>query len=225
MEKLEYTVIRSGRKTISVNIGEDGRVTIRAPYRTTDKFIADFVESKREWIKKHTSAAGIRNERRTANLKAFPAELPLFGKMAAVKSEPPYGYTDGEFHLPAEFSLEKMLPYLEKLYKLIAKEYIVPRAYEWAEKMGTEISAVRINSAKSRWGSCSAGGNINFSWRLAAAPPEVIDYVIVHELCHIGCMDHSKAFWDKVGSVIPDYEVKREYLKTVHAKLIEYGAG
>ena len=89
----------------------------------------------------------------------------------------------------------------------------------YAEIVGVSPTAVKINSASTRWGSCSSKGSLNFSWKLILAPEDVSDYVVVHELCHIKHMDHSPAFWAEVGKVIPDWRDKREALKDVQ-KLI-----
>ena len=71
----------------------------------------------------------------------------------------------------------------------------------------------RLSSAKTRWGSCSTAGNLNFNWRLVLAPREVLDYVVVHELAHRKEMNHSRKFWAEVKNVLPDYEKRRKWLK------------
>ena len=70
-----------------------------------------------------------------------------------------------------------------------------------------------ISDARKRWGSCTHKGIINFSWRLIQAPPEIVDYVVVHELVHLGQPDHSKKFWEKVRKIMPDYERRRKWLR------------
>jgi predicted metal-dependent hydrolase len=72
---------------------------------------------------------------------------------------------------------------------------------------------VRISSARTRWGSCSQKGNLSFTWRLVMAPPDVIDYVVVHELCHTREMNHSRSFWEQVEAILPDFRQRRRWLK------------
>jgi predicted metal-dependent hydrolase len=83
----------------------------------------------------------------------------------------------------------------------------------WRGQTGIRFAAVRLSDARKRWGSCSSKGSLNFSWRLVMAPVDVIDYVVVHELVHIEHMNHSKAFWSRVGEILPDYEVKKKWLR------------
>lgn len=160
---------------------------------------------------------------RSARLSKPPMELPLFGGMCPVDNVQPYGYTGGKFHLPEGVALEELLPYLRRLYSTIAKGTLIARTRLTADRMGIEIADVKVNSAKTRWGSCSAQKVINLSWKLIAADISLIDYVIVHELCHTRQMNHSEAFWENVRMVIPDYKERREALKDVQKVLSEFG--
>lgn len=220
---MEYEIIRSGRKTLALTIEKDGRLIVRAPYRLPESRIEEFIREKSDWIEKHSAAASERTALRSERLSKPPYELPLLGKLSLVSHQKPYGYIDGCIHLPENMTLEALLPYLRKLYGAIAKETLIPRTYSAAERMGFKITAVRINSAKTRWGSCSAQRTINLSRMLIAADPELIDYVIVHELCHTVHMDHSPEFWQLVGKYIPDFKERREALKDVQKLLSEYG--
>lgn len=220
---MEYEIIRSGRKTLALTIEKDGRLIVRAPYRLPESRIEEFIREKSDWIEKHSAAASERTALRSERFSKPPYELPLLGKLSPVSHQKPYGYIDGCIHLPENMTLEALLPYLRKLYGAIAKETLIPQTYSAAERMGFKITAVRINSAKTRWGSCSAQRTINLSRMLIAADPELIDYVIVHELCHTVHMDHSPEFWQLVGKYIPDFKERREALKDVQKLLSEYG--
>lgn len=102
---------------------------------------------------------------------------------------------------------------LETIYRNGAKEYIPKRASHFAHMLGVSYGTITIRDQKTRWGSCSSKGNLSFNWRLILAPPQVLDYVVVHELCHRKEMNHSKQFWELVESVMPDYAVHRKWLK------------
>ena len=80
-------------------------------------------------------------------------------------------------------------------------------------KTGLVPETIRITDARQRWGSCTHKGGLSFSWRLIQAPPEIVDYVVVHELVHISQPDHSKKFWDKIRKIMPDFEQRRNWLK------------
>ncbi len=94
-----------------------------------------------------------------------------------------------------------------------ALEYIPKRVIYFSMLMKVYFGTITIRNQKTRWGSCSSKGNLNFNCQLMRMPPEVIDYVVVHELCHLKEMNHSKAFWEEVEKVMPDYKKHREYLK------------
>lgn len=223
MSPLEYTLIRSSRKTLALNIDRDGRLIVRAPYRLSVERIEQFIAEKADWIEKHTAAANLRTEQKNERLNVSPKELPLFGRLCPVVNEKPYGYTDGVFYLPEGMTLESLVPYLHKLYTRIAKETLVPRVQTLSEQTGLMITAVKINSAKTRWGSCSAAKSVNLSHRLIAADPKLIDYVIIHELCHTVHMDHSHDFYRLVENFLPDYKEREKGLKEVSRLLTEYG--
>ena len=95
-----------------------------------------------------------------------------------------------------------------------AKQVIPARVEQYRRSLKETVGTVRIKNVTSRWGSCSSKRNLNFNWRLVMAPVEVLDYVIVHELCHLKEMNHSPAFWELVEGVLPDYRTQREWLKT-----------
>lgn len=112
------------------------------------------------------------------------------------------------------------LSYLEKKYRQAAKQYIYERVEYYLPLIGGHYSSIRIGDQKTRWGSCSSNKTLSFSWRLMLAPPRVLDYVVIHELCHLTHMDHSKDFWALVASVDPDYKEHRQWLKENGDKLL-----
>ncbi len=119
-------------------------------------------------------------------------------------------------------SQKEKTPYerrLEAPYREAAKEYIPKRVAYYAGLLGVDYNTITIRDQKTRWGSCSSKGNLSFSWRLILAPPKVLDYVVVHELCHRKEMNHSPRFWALVESIIPDYKTHRKWLKENGEKL------
>lgn len=116
---------------------------------------------------------------------------------------------------------EKQALLLQKRFYNAAKTYFPQRCAELQKLTGGYYTHISIRNQKTRWGSCSQTGTLCFNYRLMMAPPAVIDYVIVHELCHLTHMNHSKAFWNKVQSILPDYAVKRQWLKEHGHELTE----
>lgn len=103
--------------------------------------------------------------------------------------------------------------YPDNASRKAAKDIIRARVKYWGAALNLEYGRVFIKDQRTLWGSCSGKRNLNFNWRLAAAPPEVLDYVIVHELCHLREMNHSKRFWSLVSGFYPDYKMRRKWLK------------
>lgn len=109
---------------------------------------------------------------------------------------------------------------LTQRYIAAAREYFPKRAAYFRQFTGGTYSRITIRDQKTRWGSCSAKGTLSFNWRLMLAPPAILDYVVVHELCHLTHMDHSPAFWQAVESVCPDYRTARKWLKDHGQELV-----
>ena len=110
--------------------------------------------------------------------------------------------------LPAKLSEGEMLDLISR-----AKKYIIPRCAEIAKEYGFFYEKIRITRAQTRWGSCSSRKTLSFSYRLMQYPKECIDYVIIHELCHLRQMNHSQAFWQEVEQIMPDYRQAEKILK------------
>ena len=98
---------------------------------------------------------------------------------------------------------------------------LAPRAARFAAAMGVSYNRITIRAQKSRWGSCSAKGNLNFNCLLMLCPEDVRDYVVVHELCHLKELNHSARFWKEVAAVLPDYAPRRSWLKENGGRLIQ----
>lgn len=108
-------------------------------------------------------------------------------------------------------------------YIQIARDIFTQKTAYYAALMNVTYGRISIREQKTRWGSCSSQGNLNFNWRLIFAPEEVLDYVVVHELAHRREMNHSKAFYDIVAAVLPDYKKQKKWLKENGNKLWQQG--
>ena len=125
----------------------------------------------------------------------------------------------GSICLPPGLSPEEIKRSVISVYRSPAKQLLANRVAHYARQMGVAPAAVRVTSARTRWGSCSSANSINFSWRLVMADDDVIDYVVVHELAHIIEHNHSDRFWRVVESALPDYKQRRQRLKALQQRL------
>lgn len=167
-----YELIRSGRRTVALEVTADCRVVVRAPLRMSRKDIDAFVEGHAEWVAEHLA----RQRRRRA-------------------SHPE----------PTEQEREE--------YVRRAMEELPGKVAHYSAVMGLRPTGITITGARKRFGSCSGKNRICFSWRLMQYPEAAIDYVVVHELAHIRHKDHSKAFYDCVAQVFPDWRERRAMLR------------
>lgn len=180
--KIEGHVIRSNRKTMSLEIREDGTVLVRAPYRMPDAEIQRFIREKADWIVKHLQMQEERKREEQQQERLTMQEIQELADRALAE-------------------IPKRVAYYAQLLKV-------------------DYGRITIRNQKSRWGSCSSKGNLNFNCLLMLTPPEVIDYVVVHELCHRKEMNHSVRFWNEVEQILPDYREHREWLKKNGGRLI-----
>lgn len=210
-----YTLIRSRRRTAAICIRPGGRVEVRAPLRLGRREIDRFVDEKAGWIAAHAAAAAAAAARR----QAFQVE-PGHGFLWLGREYPavyrpggPAADFDGDrFFLPSACGTVNR-PAMVRLYKDMAAVLITGRVEEYVARMGLRPRSVKITAARTRWGSCSGKNSLCFSWRLALTPLDCVDYVVVHELCHMKEHNHSPAFWKQVENVLPDYRRRQGELK------------
>jgi predicted metal-dependent hydrolase len=213
-------LVRSKRRTIALIVERDGSLTVRAPQRAALRDIESFIREKAAWVL-----------RTRARLQAIP-EVPkkqfvdgekflFLGQPYELKlvkpQRPALQFQDG-FTL-AGSSQKRGEQAFMRWYKGQALKLISARVKVYSERHGLIPKRIKITSARTRWGSCSPDGTLNFTWRLVMAPLEVIDYVVVHELVHLKVKDHSKRFWNSVEHIMPDYSLHRKWLRKHGEKL------
>lgn len=212
-------IIRSRRKTLTISVDAFGRLIVRAPLRCSEARIFSFIREKEGWILRKIA------ERKGAGMQLPPENLHGYKMLVLgnectlqVVSSQKVGY-DSEnniIYLPEKNSRERLIKWL----KDNAKRILALVTEQMAERMDTKYKSITITSARSRWGSCSGENALRYSFRLIYAPKEVIEYVVVHELAHTIQHNHSKLFWAEVAKYVPDWKVKRGWLKQ-HGALME----
>ena len=208
-------IIHSPRRTIAIIIQPDGTLTVRAPLHMSAKRIEEFVASHADWI-----------SMKQAQVQAAPSsprkgyddgELFLFTGQEyplhiLARSHSRLALQDDGFHM-SKADLPEAREAFIRWYKARACEVITERVALHAQLNGLACKKIRISSARTRWGSCSARGTLSFTWRLVLAPLEVIDYVVIHELVHTKIKNHSPVFWHWVAEILPDYKRHITWLK------------
>lgn len=210
---------RSARKTLALEIRPDGTLLVRAPLRMSRAAIDRFLREKADWIAEKQQKAR-QNTKNNALIVQNGACWLLFGRevrlMFASVKKASLCEEAGILYLPADTPEAALERFSREQTRCVCSRL----AEEWAPKMGVTFEKVKVNGAKTRWGSCSACGNLNFTWRLALCPLPVVEYVVIHELCHRRHMDHSAAFWRMVAGYCPDYIVHKRWLK-IHNALMQ----
>lgn len=107
----------------------------------------------------------------------------------------------------------KRMEVMDRRCRQAAREHFAGRCRHYLQFTGGSYSRITVRDQKTRWGSCSSTGTLSFNYRLMFAPPRVLDYVVIHELCHLTHMNHSREFWNLVASVMPEYKIHRNWLK------------
>jgi predicted metal-dependent hydrolase len=208
-------LIRTKRKTIALIVRPDGSLVVRAPLRASERSILEFVSNNIQWI-----------DKTRARIKAVAPPPPkqyvsgecfeYLGKsypLEIVKDQQEGLLLEGGKFRLAESARENAETEFERWYRKRTRQILTERVECFAHQNGFQYKKIGITSARTRWGSCSATGALNFSWRLIRAPMEAVDYVVVHELVHTVIHNHSKMFWAAVEQSMPDYRERRKWLK------------
>lgn len=179
---MNIEIVKSKRKTLSIQVLDSETVRVRAPYRMSKKDIQSYIDKNEEWIRDKIEKAKER-EKEIEGIRCL-----------------------------SELELDELA---DKACEVITK-----RVEYYAPQVGVTYGRITIRNQKTRWGSCSAKGNLNFNVALMRVPLDVMDYVVVHELCHRLFLDHSKDFWNEVAKFIPDYKSKEKWLKENGTKIL-----
>ena len=208
-------IIRTKRKTIALQVTDDAKLIIRAPFNRDDETIAEIVSKHRRWVEKKQKEVSTRNQKLSpkefVNGEGF-LYLGRYYKLNIVEDQSEPLKCGGAFYL-SRYALPHAQEVFIQWYKDKAFEKISERVDLYAKKRGLKYNKINITNAQKRWGSCSSKGNLNFSWRLVMAPLPVLDYVVIHELVHLEERNHGRSFWDKVKMLMPDHKKQRDWLK------------
>jgi predicted metal-dependent hydrolase len=218
---------KSGRKNMTLILKPGRPLLVRAPRRAGLRMILEFIESRVDWIAKHQADFEKLLAETPGRALAPGQKLPLFGEWFELTpvltplKEVFLSTAPGrlQVHLPLERAKspptdwEWLRPLLREFYRRKAVEVIAPRFHKWVVSTGLQPTHFRLREARQRWGSCNSKGRISLNWRMIVYDLEIIDSIIVHELCHLKHLNHSDAFWSEVAERFPAYAVAEKRLK------------
>ena len=215
--RLAYAIRESARRrTLSLELRADGSLTVATPRGLSLATIRAFVESRRAWIDAKRAllprpvAPRVPPEN-GARLPYLGTELALNVSIAPIRRAACRCESGSlVIKVPHDSAIR---PAIEAWYRRAAATHAAARLAHFAPLVGRAARKLVIRAQRTRWGSCSARGTISLNWRLMQATPEILDYVVVHELCHLLVPNHSPRFWAEVGRVLPDFRAQRAALR------------
>jgi len=234
---IEYKIVRSHRKTLSLQV-KHGQVLVRAPYCVDEKFINTFIQKKSTWLK-----TKVAQQSQTDDFCcdfSQGSRLFIFGELVTLHiifdKRPDTFLTKGINNLQvlnivlAERDQKKLSnrdllaiavkKHIEKYFKQQAEKTIPLKVATYSQLTSLKPISIKIRQYRARWGSCNNRGELSFNYLLMMLPNYVIDYVIVHELCHLQHLNHSKEFWQLVARYFPNYMRAKQWLKTNQSALL-----
>ena len=189
----------------------DGRVTLSVPPGISLGTAEAFLRRKAGWVRGHLATQP------PAERPALGALVPVEGRVrriAAAQGRPRLAGDALEVNPSREVA-----PQVAAVLKALARDRLAAACDAHAARLNRRYTALVLRDPRTRWGSCSSGGRLMFSWRLVMAPPEVLDYVAAHEVAHLIEMNHSPAFWAQVARICPDHARHRAWLRDRGADL------
>jgi len=227
-QTIDYKLVRKKRKTLGIYIDVYGNIEIRVPVKTKQDQIDQLIESKWAWILRHLKeqkekTKGFKEKTYDATEemlflgKHYPMEIIVEDSLetASVQLR-----SEGFIVRLPEQDEEVIKKLFTRFYKQQCKKLVEQRIHFWQPQFKIKPRKVSIRANKKHWGSCNSNRELTFNWRLAMAPLEVIDYVVVHEMSHMVHMNHDRSFWRLVGSFMPDYGDKIAWLEQSHWKMV-----
>lgn len=224
-EKIEYQLIWSSRKTVGISIDPEHGVVVRAPKYLGEKRVTELVQEKSLWIAEKWNDMEKQRMQKPNHHYEEGDKFLYMGKSFSLRIERDTAFKtcstvlqEGEIKvfIPVKYEeadREIIKKSLELWYRREALDYLNKRIRYFSSYVSVCPKAVIVKEQKRRWGSCSSEGILRFNWRCIMAPPEIIDYVVVHEMCHLEQMNHGEKFWEMVKGIIPHYLERKQWLK------------
>lgn len=208
------------KKTISILI-KDGNVEVKAPFNLKQNEIDGFILKKEKWIKNKILLQ--KKIKQLPKKKFIDGEVFKFlGKDLilkinindAIRTYIKNDYICLDLKNNTKNNRDKIKKELELFYRSFSEKILKEKTLIESKKMNLKVEKIKVRSYKNRWGSCSSNGDISYNWKLIMAPEKIINYVIIHELCHLIHFNHSRDYWKEVSKKLPNYRESKEWLKS-----------
>lgn len=228
VKDIEYELLPgSPRKTTDIVIERNGIVTVRPPVDYTPEQVDAVVESKRMWIYRNLAEWKDMNASAVAREWINGETFLYLGRAYRLSLVSGQEHTlllkGGRFCLNRAVvevgGTEAARQVFESYFADKGMQRFSERVNYYAPKVGVKVGGVKVKEMGYRWASCGKSGTLNFHWKCMMAPPKIIDYIVVHELCHFHHRNHTDAFWNEVDKVMPDYRERKEWLRKHGASL------
>lgn len=208
-------ILWSNRRSLSLSVLQSGEVVIKAPVGLPMTEIEKFVKQKERWIQSKLDRVN-RVNLQNQDIINYQKVLVFGEKYSGYRTQKvkKITLTSKALLVPEKIGDEQLLGKIKSWYKLYAKKVLGDRLLEVSQHTHLTVAKFCIGDTRGRWGACYAAGKISLNWRVIMLPPNLIDYVIVHELMHLKEMNHSPAFWENVGKVLPEYKSLRQQIKS-----------
>ncbi|GAA6135995.1 SprT family zinc-dependent metalloprotease [Oceaniserpentilla sp. 4NH20-0058] len=209
-----YDIVRSKRKSAAIHV-KANTVQVRIPYFVDDAWALDFLCNKAPWVRR--KLAQQQQQSQLIPQIKDGSQILWLGQTMTLSFVPAHKgiHLEGEKIRLGCNKAEQAIAELQQFFKQQARVYMITRTQLLAEKFGLDhlLQQVRFRRTKSKWGHCTSQGVIQYNWLIMGAPVSVIDYLICHELSHLIHPNHSKAFWQHVETMCPDYKTQQAWLK------------
>lgn len=227
-QTVDFQLTYKKRKTLGIYIDVYGNIELRVPKATEDQQIIDLLESKWSWIVRKQGEMKERTKGFKEKTYEDGEEFLFLGNHYPIEvEEDPKAkhatitFDQSTLKIVVPVRDEAMLKKLmTKFYKQQCKKLVESRIREYQSNFKVKPKSIKINGNKKNWGTCNSLRDLTFNWKLAMAPLKVIDYVVIHEMCHMIHMNHDRSFWRLVGKYMPDYEAQQNWLKETHWQMV-----
>jgi len=213
---VDIAIKKSKRKTVSIFIERDGSVSALVPSHLDDKEIASILKAKEYQIHRNLAQWLQLNEGHVTREYVNGQSFLYLGRNYRLKMmDDKLGelkFSKG-FFLLSKVELSSAEGYFIEFYKNKLNEKIKPLIKRYKEQLGVAPNDVKVMELRNRWASCSAKGNINFHWKCAMAPMDVLQYIVVHELVHLIHLNHTPEFWNDLDKILPNYNKQMNWLR------------